>query len=198
MPQASALASTFRDPARELVSALPSKGGAVSSPSVARATDGSIAPELVVANLREHYVAARALFSEYASQLGVDLCFQNFGSELERLPDMYGPPAGCLFLARRHGDYVGCIGVRALAGGPGTCEMKRLYVRPAARGIGLGRRLAIEALDAARGLGYGRMVLDTLGSMTEARGLYSELGFTEIAPYYRNPSAGVSYLELVL
>jgi len=164
---------------------------------VARATSTS-APELVVANLPEHYLAARSLFSEYASQLGVDLCFQNFSSELERLPEMYGPPAACLFLARREQEYVGCIGVRVLKDVPGTCEMKRLYVRPSERGTGLGRRLAVAAIDAARRLGYRRMVLDTLGSMTEARRLYSALGFTETSPYYRNPGADVSYLEVAL
>jgi len=164
---------------------------------VPRATSTS-APELVVANLPEHYLAARSLFSEYASQLGVDLCFQNFSSELERLPEMYGPPAACLFLARREQEYVGCIGVRVLKDVPGTCEMKRLYVRPSERGTGLGRRLAVAAIDAARRLGYRRMVLDTLGSMTEARRLYSALGFTETSPYYRNPGADVSYLEVAL
>ena len=173
------------------------RSGAVSSPSVPRATPTSTS-ELVVANLPEHYLAARALFSEYASQLGVDLCFQNFSAELERLPEMYGPPAGCLFLARQDREFIGCIGVRVLAESPGTCEMKRLYVRAAARGTGLGRRLAVAAIDAARRLGYRRMVLDTLGSMTEARALYSALGFAETSPYYRNPGVGVSYLELAL
>ena len=161
-------------------------------------TTPTSAPELVVANRPEHYLAARALFSEYASQLGVDLCFQNFGAELEKLPEMYGPPAGCLFLARQDREFIGCIGVRELADSPATCEMKRLYVRSSARGTGLGRRLAVAAIDAARGLGYQRMVLDTLGGMTEARALYVALGFTETSPYYRNPGAGVSYLELTL
>ena len=162
------------------------------------ATRTSTPTELVVANQPEDYLEARALFSEYASQLGVDLCFQNFSAELERLPEMYGHPSGRLILARRDGQYIGCIGVRALANVPGACEMKRLYVRAAARGLGLGRQLAAASIDAARQLGYGRMVLDTLGSMTAARALYAELGFRETPPYYPNPSGDVSYLELVL
>ena len=119
------------------------------------ATGTSTSPELVVAHQPEDYLAARALFSEYASQLGVDLCFQNFSAELERLPQMYGHPGGRLVLARLGEDYVGCVGVRALANGPGACEMKRLYVRPVARGLGVGRRLAVASIDAARQLGTG-------------------------------------------
>jgi putative acetyltransferase len=158
----------------------------------------STSPELVVASHPEDYVAARALFSEYASQLGVDLCFQNFSDELERLPEMYGHPGGRLILARRGGHYIGCVGVRALANDSGACEMKRLYVRADARGLGIGRHLAVASVDAARQLGYGRIVLDTLGSMTAARALYWELGFRETPPYYLNPSADVAYLELEL
>lgn len=158
----------------------------------------STSPELIAANQPEDYLAARALFSEYASQLGVDLCFQNFSAELERLPEMYGHPGGRLVLARRGGQYIGCVGVRALANAPGSCEMKRLYVREVARGLGIGRHLAMASVEAARQLGYARIVLDTLGSMTAARALYSELGFRETPPYYPNPSAGVTYLELVL
>jgi len=162
------------------------------------ATQASTSLELVVASQPEDYLAARALFSEYASQLGVDLCFQNFSAELERLPEMYGQPSGRLILARRGGQYIGCVGVRALANASGVCEMKRLYVRAAARGLGVGRHLAVASIGAAHQLGYERMVLDTLGSMTAARALYSELGFRETTPYYPNPSADVSYLELVL
>jgi GNAT superfamily N-acetyltransferase len=162
------------------------------------ATGTFASPELIVAKRPEDYLAARALFSEYAAQLGVDLCFQNFSAELERLPAMYGQPTGRLILARHEGHDIGCVGVRALANASGVCEMKRLYVRASARGLGVGRQLAVAAIDAARQLGYGRLVLDTLGSMTAARALYSELGFTETAPYYPNPTAGVAYLELVL
>jgi ribosomal protein S18 acetylase RimI-like enzyme len=151
--------------------------------------------ELLVAELPAEYAAGRGLFEEYAAQLGVDLCFQNFSAELERLPEMYGPPAGRLILAKDDGGYLGCVGVRALKTEPFDCEMKRLYVRPVARGMGLGRQLASAAITAGRELGYRRMVLDTLERMTEALSLYASLGFTEARPYYANPNHDVRYLE---
>lgn len=139
---------------------------------------------------------ARGLFEEYASGLGIDLGFQGFEAELGRLGEMYGPPHGCLLLGLVHGHAQGCVAVRRLAGG--DCEMKRLYVRAAARGTGLGRRLAQAAVDAGRALGYDRIVLDTLVSMTAARALYASLGFREIAPYYDNPIPGARFLGLDL
>jgi putative acetyltransferase len=155
---------------------------------------------LVEADNPAHFAAARTLFEEYAAQIresmGVDLCFQNFSSELEHLPDMYGPPAGCLLLAGSEGGWFGCCALRRFA--DGVCEMKRLYLRPAARGAHLGRRLGEHLIAKARALGYGRMVLDTLQDMTAARALYASLGFRQIPPYYFNPTAGVTYMELDL
>jgi putative acetyltransferase len=153
---------------------------------------------LLVAAGPADFTQARRLFEEYAGQLGVDLCFQNFSAELDRLHEMYAPPAGRLILARRLETPVGCVAVRMLRQDAGTCEMKRLFVREEARGIGLGRRLAAAAVEAGRDLGYSRMVLDTLGTMTRALALYAELGFREIDPYYANPNDDVKYLELRL
>ena len=109
---------------------------------------------------------------------------------------MYGPPSGCLILARRDDEYVGCVGVRRFSAD--ECEMKRLYVRDNARGDGIGLRLARAAIDAARSIGYQRMLLDTLDRMIAARKLYGALGFKEICAYYSNPMQDVTYMALDL
>jgi putative acetyltransferase len=151
---------------------------------------------LVQARFEPDFACARALFVEYADQLGVDLCFQGFAAELESLSTMYGPPSGCLILARRDDEYVGCVGVRRFSAD--ECEMKRLYVRDNARGDGIGLRLARAAIDAARSIGYQRMLLDTLDRMIAARKLYGALGFKEICAYYSNPMQDVTYMALDL
>ena len=155
---------------------------------------------LVEARTALQFEAARALIQEYAAYigalLGVDLSFQNIEAELNQLPDMYGPPSGCLLLAGSDELWVGCAALRRFS--DGVCEMKRLYVKPDARGANLGRRLAETLVIKAGLLGYRRMVLDTLGAMTAARTLYGSLGFIEAKPYYVNPMEGVSYMELVL
>jgi putative acetyltransferase len=134
----------------------------------------------------------RALLHEYAASLPFTLEFQGFERELADLPGEYAPPRGRLVLARA----AGCVGVRPLDGA--TCEMKRLYVRPAARGAGLGRLLAEAAVAAAHTLGYERMRLDTVPGMEAAQTLYERLGFREIAPYRVNPVPGTRFLELEL
>jgi GNAT superfamily N-acetyltransferase len=142
------------------------------------------------------YRAARALFAEYASTLGVDLSFQGFTSELNSLETMYGPPAGCLLLARGDSDFVGCIGVRRWSAD--SCEMKRLYVRDAARGAGVGRALVLAAVSSATSMGYRRMLLDTLSDMSAARRMYVALGFRECEPYCHNPIPGTMFMEFIL
>ena len=141
--------------------------------------------------------AVRAIFREYAAGLGVDLCFQNFEEELATLPGDYAPPRGALVLARVDGELAGCCALRPLdnADYPNAAEMKRLYVRKAFRGFGLGRQLAEAALDTARRAGYDTVLLDTLDDMEAARALYEDLGFEEIPPYYHNPIAGAHYLK---
>jgi ribosomal protein S18 acetylase RimI-like enzyme len=137
--------------------------------------------------------AARELVREYASSLGFNLSFQGFEAELKDLGCIYGPPAGELLLALRDGRPVGCVGVRNFA--DEICEMKRLYVRPGHRGAGLGRALAIAAVEAAAAAGYCRMRLDTLDGMDRAVSLYRSLGFREIPPYRLNPIVGAIFME---
>jgi putative acetyltransferase len=136
------------------------------------------------------------LLREYADSLGFSLDFQDFDGELERLPEPYARPSGALLLARVDQEPAGCVALRRLDVNAG--ELKRLYVRPAHRGLGLGRLLTETAIGVAQELGYPALRLDTIPTMIAAQGLYRALGFREIAPYRHNPIAGVRYLELTL
>jgi GNAT superfamily N-acetyltransferase len=138
----------------------------------------------------------RALLRAYAESLPFELDFQGFQRELAELPGAYAPPRGALLVAHGTGGVTGCVALRPLA--DDVCEMKRLFVLPAARGTGLGRRLATAVVDEARRLGYARMRLDTTPGMAVAQALYDELGFTDIAPYRHNPVTGTRFLELQL
>jgi putative acetyltransferase len=128
--------------------------------------------------------------------LSVDLGFQGFDREMASLPGEYAPPRGALLVARTAGRSLGCVAFRPLD--DGTAELKRLWVRPDARGTGAGRLLVARALEDARGAGYERIRLDTLRGQEAAQALYRSFGFAEIAPYRHNPVAGTTYLELVL
>lgn len=141
--------------------------------------------------------SVREILREYAAGLGVDLCFQGFEDELATLPGDYAAPAGAFLVALVDGQLAGCGAMRALADVDYTnaCEMKRLYVRRAFRGFGLGRLLAQALIDRATQAGYSNMLLDTLDDMEAARGLYETLGFEEIPPYYYNPIPGAHYLR---
>jgi ribosomal protein S18 acetylase RimI-like enzyme len=144
--------------------------------------------------------AVRALFLDYQADLGIDLCFQGFAAELDELPGVYAPPNGAIALALVGGSPAGCCAFRPLEGSDhlNACEMKRLFVRPAFRGFGLGRQLVDLILSEARLAGYTNMLLDTLTDMEAARALYQEAGFYEVAPYYHNPIAGAHYLKVEL
>ena len=152
--------------------------------------------QLLVGHTSEFLPVVRELFVEYATSTGLDFCFQNFDRELVELPGRYAPPSGRLLLAMDHGQAVGCVALRRLE--QDSCEMKRLYVRPTARGQKIGRQLADAIITSAREIGYERMRLDTLASMKAAIRLYESLGFQRIAAYYDNPIPDVVYLELAL
>ena len=153
--------------------------------------------EFIQAESAEQVAEARRLFLEYQDWLGLSLCFQNFDKELRELPGAYSPPDGRLFLALDGEEVAGCVALRKI--GERVCEMKRLYVRPEARGRGLGRALALKVIEEARALGYERMRLDTLPSrMDQAIKMYRSLGFREIGPYYHNPVEGALFMELML
>lgn len=147
-----------------------------------------IAPAATAAELD----TMRALMREYQKQLGVDLGYQGFESELAALPGVYSPPPGRLLLATTDDDPVGCVAFRSA--GEGRAEMKRLYVRSAARGLGVGRALVERVVAEARAAGYDELVLDTLPSMGAAHRLYRQLGFREIPPYAVRAVEGTRYL----
>jgi ribosomal protein S18 acetylase RimI-like enzyme len=151
-----------------------------------------IAPARTPVQLRD----VRALFLEYASSLGFDLRFQDFDREVASLPGEYAPPRGALLLAQVEGRTLGCVALRALD--DQTCEMKRLYVRPEARGRGLGRLLCEALIADAQAAGYARMKLDTVPQMAGAIALYQALGFVPTEPYRYNPLPGALFMELVL
>ena len=192
--------------------------------SVSRPLPLSDMPAVVLLTPEEaHEIeAARAIFRDYAASLDIDLDFQDFDSDLAQLPGEYAEPRGLLLLALvdpanvkedagreaptlRRADgtlahVAGCCALRPLdsADYANAAEMKRLYVRPGFRGLGLGRQLAEAILDAARSAGYGCVLLDTLDEMESARALYEDLGFAEVPPYYHNPVAGAHYLKVEL
>ncbi len=169
------------------------------------------AAALRLAATNDDIALARALFVEYAHWLQVDLCFQGFDRELATLPGAYAPPRGLLLLAGEPGGAFGCIALRPIApldgpgagtepasGAPGIGEVKRLYVQPAHRSGGWGRRLGEALITGARSIGYAELKLDTLAWMSDARRLYGTLGFRECVAYYDNPLPGVVYMSLAL
>jgi ribosomal protein S18 acetylase RimI-like enzyme len=156
--------------------------------------------EIFAPRFPEDAQALREILLEYARGLGIDLCFQNFEAELSGLPGEYATPRGALLMVAVNGVVAGCCALRPLDSSDyaGASEMKRLYVRPAFRGLGLGRQLAEAALECARLAGYDCVLLDTLSDMEAARALYEDLGFDEVPPYYHNPIPGAHYLKVQL
>lgn len=146
---------------------------------------------------KQEWLLVQELVDEYAKSLDFDLCFQNYEEERKTLSQMYGPPYGGLILAfDEQGIALGCIGLRRFD--QDVCEMKRLYVRPAARGMGAGKALVKAVIEHAEKLGYKQMLLDTVETMIEAQALYKQVGFKEVEPYRYNPQDGAKYFSLNL
>lgn len=160
----------------------------------------SPSPRLISPISTQQWNNARSILTEYAASLNVDLGFQNLAAEVAELPGPYVSPQGGFLLALIDDEIAGCCALRPLEASdyPNACEMRRLYVRPAFRRLGLGRQLAEAVLDLARIAGYHCLLLDTLDDMESARALYEDLGFIAIPPYYHNPIAGAHYLKVVL
>lgn len=151
---------------------------------------------IVEAHTHKELQEAARLFREYAASLDISLDFQGFEEELASLPGCYASPEGSILLAKSQEEFAGCVALRKLA--DGSCEMKRLFIRPAFRGRKIGVSLCEEIIDKARELGYQRMRLDTLESMQAARAVYTSLGFREIGPYCYNPIEDAVFMELNL
>jgi GNAT superfamily N-acetyltransferase len=152
--------------------------------------------QILQAIIQAEIATCRALFQEYADWLQVDLCFQGFTEELANLPGPYAPPLGRLLLAVESGEAAGCIALKQLE--PGICELKRLYVRPAFRRTGLGRRLVQQIIEEARSIGYSTMRLDSLDRLEPAIRLYESLGFVRCTSYYDTPLVHTVFMELEL
>lgn len=148
--------------------------------------------EIRDANIPHDISIVRQLFEEYAAAQQVDLCFQGFADELATLPGKYSGPRGGIWLAQGDQQLAGCVALRPLD--DRRAEMKRLFVRPDFRGLGLGRAMTLRVMEEARHRGYQWLCLDTLPSMADAIKLYRGLGFVEIPPYYDNPVQGALFL----
>lgn len=164
----------------------------------------SAMPKLAVteADTPQAVAAAGALFREYAASLPFSLCFQGFDKELAALPGKYARPDGRLLIGWVDDVPRGCVALRPIDALPGdpepVCEMKRLYVQPAARGLKLGRRMCERLLDEASLAGYQFMKLDSEPDFDAAVGLYRALGFQTIPRYNDDPHPQTIYLGRIL
>ncbi|MFX1512694.1 MAG: GNAT family N-acetyltransferase [Promethearchaeota archaeon] len=152
--------------------------------------------KILKAHYGENLKLVRELLVEYVQSLGFNLDFQDFEKELEEFPGEYIPPNGGLLLALYDNQLAGCVALRKF--NEGICEMKRLYVRPAFRGKGIGKALANTIIRDATENGYKSIRLDTIPTMKAAISLYHSLGFKVIAPYRYNPIKGSKFMELIL
>lgn len=147
-----------------------------------------------IAFTEEDYKQAASLFTDYAAWLNVDLSFQGFEKEIGSLKKMYCPPQGCIILCISKELFAGCVAIREID--TETAELKRMFVKPAFRGTGIGEKMLEKAIEFARNSNYKQIRLDTLDYMLPAINLYKKLGFYEIQPYYHNPNKTAIFFEL--
>lgn len=155
---------------------------------------GSLDPEL--ASFPDDLLAVQAIFREYVQSTQADLGFQNYDTEFANLPGAYAQPQGCVMLVRCHHRVVGCAALRKID--TVTCELKRVYLRPDARGNRSGKRLVLTMIKQARAIGYQSMCLDVLPEFQTAQRLYENLGFTDAPPVSVNPVPGTRFMALKL
>ncbi|MEZ4971095.1 MAG: GNAT family N-acetyltransferase [Flavobacteriaceae bacterium] len=152
--------------------------------------------ELKIAQTTIDFTHAKKLILEYVSWLGIDLSFQNFDQEMAGLPQMYRPEDGGLFIASINDEAVGIAGLRRFNSKDG--EIKRMYVQPNSRGMGIGQLLLAQCIGKAKELGYDTIKLDTADFMESAIKMYTGNGFVEIGAYRYNPHEATKYYELSL
>lgn len=142
--------------------------------------------EIVLSPVSINSAPAQACLDAYCAELSRRFG-RPFASGPEADPGAYAPPRGLFLLALRDGVAVGCVGLRPES--PGCVEVKRLWVAPDARGLGLSHRLMAAVEQAARDMGAARLRLDTSRHLPEAIALYRRGGWDEIARYNDNPDA---------
>ncbi len=150
--------------------------------------------DYIIAGTDKEYANAAELFKEYAAWLNIDLSFQHFDEELLEIKTMYAPPEGGIILCKKNNDFIACVAIRKINNE--TAELKRMFVKPAYQGQGIGKILLNKAIELAKAAGYSCIKLDTLDYMTPAINLYKQYGFYEIPAYYHNPNTTAVYFEL--
>ncbi|MCL2368575.1 MAG: GNAT family N-acetyltransferase [Oscillospiraceae bacterium] len=145
----------------------------------------------------------KELFAEYVNLLfGLEHNFQEYldlqayDDEIDNLSEKYGLPSGRLYIAYLDKQVSGCIALRRID--DTTCEMKRLYVRPAFRGHNIGAALVETIVRDAKESGYQSMLLDSLPALKQAIALYERVGFYNIPPYNDSPVARTVFMKLDL
>lgn len=151
---------------------------------------------LSAAETENDFSAAKLLFLDYAKELGVDLCFQDFDNELKEISIQYNAPSGFLLLLKYKNEFIGCVGLRKMKNE--ISEMKRMYIKKEFRGKGLSKKMIEEIVVQANKMNYKKILLDTLPQMKEAINLYALFGFKEIKAYRFNPIDETKYMELTL